>query len=111
MIINRGTMNVNGGDMGVYTAISNEGTLNVNGGTTGLEYEFDNVNFHGVELVGNIPLHPSIMMFLKSKGNNIIQGNEKITFYGDFINTFTENEVTEFLTATEQSVSAPRPLL
>lgn len=111
MIINKGTMNVNGGDMVVHTVIRNEGTVNLNSGNNGLEYEFDNVNFHGIELAGNIPLNPRVMTFLKSRGNNIIQSNGRITFYGDFINTFTENEVTEFLAAAEQVVSVPRPQL
>lgn len=66
-------------------------------------------NFHGIELLGNIPLNLRVIKFLESKGNNIIQSNGKITFYGDFINTFTENEVIEFLATTEQaSMSAPR---
>lgn len=111
MIINRGIMNVNGGNIAVYTVIRNEGTLNVNSGNNGLEYDFDNVNFHGIELAGNIPLNPRVMIFLESKGNSIIQSNGRITFHGDFINTFTENEVTEFLATAEPAISKPRPQL
>lgn len=85
--------------------------LRLNSGNNGLEYDFDNVSFHGIELVGTIPLNPRVIIFLESKGNTIIQNNERITFHGDLVNAFTENEVTEFLATAEPAVSKPRPQL
>ncbi len=67
--------------------------------------EFDNVDFYGLDLKGSISLSPRTKAFLESKGNKVTQDNGKIIFYGDFFNTFSREEVAEFLVQR----STPRP--
>lgn len=74
--------------------ITNKGTMNI----TDNGVEFDDVDFYGIDLKGSFPLSPRIKTFLESKGNSITQSNGKIIFNGDFLNTFSQKEVTKFLT-------------
>lgn len=59
--------------------------------------EFDDLELYGLELKGRTPLSPRTKMFLESKGNSVTQSNGKIFFNGDFFNTFSQKEVTDFI--------------
>ncbi len=83
--------------------ITNKGTMTV----TSNGVEFDEVDFGGIDLKGGIPLSPRTKEFLESKGNTVTQNNEKITFTGDFFNTFSRKEVVDFLIQR----LAPKPQL
>lgn len=82
-------------------SIINKGNMNI----TSNGVEFDDVDLYGINLKGSIPLSPRTKMFLESKGNTITQENGKITFIGDFFNSFSQREVAEFLAQKQ----APRP--
>ena len=75
--------------------ITNKGNMTVIG--NGIRSVFDDVDFYNLDLKGNIPLSPRTKAFLESKGNKVTQDNRKITFHGDFFNTFSRWDVVEFL--------------
>jgi len=75
--------------------------------TIGNDTEFDDVDFYGLELKGNVPLTAEIRAFLESKGNTVSQTNGKIIFQGNILNTFSPSEVATFLTQGNQA--APKP--
>ena len=66
-------------------SITNKGNMNI----TSNGVEFDNVDLYGLDLKGSIPLSPRTKEFLESKGSQVTQDNGKITFVGDFFNTFS----------------------
>jgi hypothetical protein len=87
----------------IANVITNKGTMTV----TSNGVEFDDVDFGGIDLKGGIPLSPRTKEFLESKGNTVTQNNGKITFTGDFFNTFSREEVEIFLAQR----AMPRPPL
>ena len=76
--------------------ITNKGNMTISGKES-IKFEFDDVDFYGINLEGSVSLTPKTKELLESKGNMVTQNDGKITFYGDFFNVFSRWDVARFL--------------